>query len=140
MLSVGRRFGDLSADDETFEGFTLPFSGFADLCSEIPNLLDGVEYGGLGFDETPVVCELVDNVGGLCAETVRILVDAVKMESRFLWRAWQDVFFKVIVTELTHDYSAKVGPTAGIERTSATAVQFFSQRVAASCSVDFPAF
>ena len=79
--SVGRGFGDLSADDKPLECFTLPFSGLADLRSEIPNLLDGVEYGGSGFNETPLVCELVDNVGQLCAEVFRVLVDTVKMES-----------------------------------------------------------
>ena len=81
MSCVGGRCSDLSADDETFEGFALPFSSLADLRSEVPNLLDGVEYDGLGFDETPFVCELVDDVGGLCTKFFRVLVDAVKVES-----------------------------------------------------------
>lgn len=81
MPSVGRRFGDFSADDKTFEGFTIPFSGFADLRSEIPDLLDGVEYGGPGFNEAPFVCELVDNVDWLRAEIFPILIDAVEMQS-----------------------------------------------------------
>lgn len=69
--------------------------------------MDGVEYGGLRFDEAPFVRELVDDIGWLCAKIFRILVDTVKMESRLFWRVWQDMFFKIIVTQLTHDYSAK---------------------------------
>jgi hypothetical protein len=86
--SVGGGFGDLSADDKTFECFAVPFSGLADLRSEIPDLLDGVEYGGPCFDETPFVCELVDDVGWLCAKIFPVLVDAVKVESRFFRGVW----------------------------------------------------
>jgi len=35
----------------------------------------------LGLDEAPFVCELVDNVSGLCAEILRVLVDAMEMKS-----------------------------------------------------------
>ena len=79
--SVGGGFGDLSTDDKTFKRFALPFSGLADLRSEIPDLLDGVEHGSLCFDETPFVCELVDDVGWLRAKTFHVLVDTVKVES-----------------------------------------------------------
>jgi len=81
MPSASGRFYDLSADDEAFESFTLPNPGLTDLRGKIPNLLDGVEYGGLGFDETPLVRELVDKISGLRTEFFRILVDAVKVES-----------------------------------------------------------
>ena len=80
MLSANRRFYDLSADDKAFESFTLPNPGLTDLRGKIPNLLDGVEHCGLGFDETPLVRELVDNISGLRTEFFRILVDTVKVK------------------------------------------------------------
>jgi len=81
MPAVGGRFSDLSTDHEAFESFPFPFSGLADLCSEIPDVLDRVDHRGLGFDKTPLVCKLVNNVCRLCDEIFCVFVDAVKMKS-----------------------------------------------------------
>lgn len=108
MLPAGRGFGDLSAHDETFKGLTLPFSCLADFCCEIPDLLYRVEYNSPGFDKTPFICEFVDNVGGPCTEIFRVLVDSMEMKSRFFGRVWQDMFFKVIVAQLTQNFLANI--------------------------------
>jgi hypothetical protein len=101
--TVGRRFGDQSADNETFKCFALPYSRLADLLCKIPDLLDGVEYSGLGLDEAPLVCELVDNVRGLSAEIFCVFVDAVEMKPRFFRRVWEDVFLEIVVTQLAQN-------------------------------------
>lgn len=93
-----RGIDDLGTDDETFEGFTFPFARQGYIVSEFPDLLDGVEHSGLGLDEAPFVCELVNNAGGLGAETFRVLVETVEVEPRFFGRVREDVFFEVIVT------------------------------------------
>ena len=73
----------LSAYDEAFYGFSIPFAIFCACVGEILYLLDSVESDGGGFDETPFVAEGVYDVGCERFEFFRADVETVEMETGF---------------------------------------------------------
>jgi hypothetical protein len=67
----------LSAYDESFYGFSIPFSIFCACVCEILYLLNSVESYSWSFDETPFVGEGVYDVGWECFEFFRADVETV---------------------------------------------------------------
>lgn len=95
------RVDDLGADDESFERFSFPFSRPCDLVSEVLHVCERIVYSGRRFQETPLFSECVDDARRKGVELCTCFVYAMQIEAGLFWRIWQDMFFKVVIAELS---------------------------------------
>lgn len=92
--------GNVCADDESFDGFSVPFTCLPDFAGEFFDFFDCVEDDGGGFDEPPFVGEGVDGGGGEGLEVFGGDVDTVEVQTGLFGWVGEDVFFERVVAEL----------------------------------------